>query len=185
MIVGPISRPSRQVRVWVGELPERIEGKVLTATKACAEDANAPKDAIIAVEMKIDISPSYMYGLLGGIFHKEASGNFRTLIRVTKNKGREFVDSLAQYSSDRVIWALPQEYSDAVLQTIMRHKLAPCGTLEINCAACSEVGSNQVIFACLTQVLIAAVLENSLPEQIATIALESNTANARTVLGLQ
>ena len=67
----------------------------------------------------------------------------------------------------------------------MRQKLAPCGTLEINCAACSEIGSNPVIFACLAQALVSAVFENLLAERIAAITLEANTTKARMILGRQ
>jgi hypothetical protein len=186
MIIGPLSRSYRQARVWVGELPEKIEGQeVLTVVKTCVESATIPSNTMLAVELKINISPSYMYGLLGGVFHREASGELRVLMHTSESKDRPFADSLVRHPSDRVLWALPREYNGAILETIMQQKSMPSGTLEINCAAFSEVGSNQVIFARLSQVLVSAIRDNLSPEQIAAITLESSGRKAGIVLGQQ
>jgi hypothetical protein len=184
MIYGPVAISQRQARVWIDEVPHQLQAAdTLIASLPCdhREGSRVGEDRILAIELRIDITPRHEYALLGGIFRPEASGKFRASIPITDKKEMEFADSLVR-PIDHVYWELPKEYGKAVHTAIMRHGRAPCGSLEITSAACGEIGSSQVIFACLSQVLLGALEQNMSPEQIAAMALKSNVSNVAAML---
>jgi len=182
MILGPIAKSPREVRVWVGEVPWHLAtGGPITAMLPCTASPKTERETSLAVEMKIDMSPSFIYGLLGGTFRGDKSGTFEPSMWVTETKEGVFHDSLMR-SFDLVHWTFPREFAEAALKAVTRQTHRPSGMLEINCAACSRIGSNQVIFACLAQVLMLAISERLEAPQIVDAAFAQKISDALAML---
>jgi hypothetical protein len=112
--------------------------------------------------------------LLGFAFEPSESGNLLVSISITSKERHPFNDSIAG-TLDNAYWGLPLEYGKAVLRTIQNCEVGiGAGVLDFCCAAHSDVGSEQVIFACLTRTLLLALRERLGGNAVAEAALNQS-----------
>jgi hypothetical protein len=159
----------RHARVWIEELPDAAYPaiKVLTHTIA-AGAASRNILRLAAIEVFVPLGPRWMYGLLGGQFSQDSTGQLIVDVGVSTPNGRSFPDSLAM-KGEEVRVGLPAEYAQSVLAGVDLAEtelktLAP-GKLSISCATHGTIGSSQAIYKHLSATLVkffnTASLESS------------------------
>jgi hypothetical protein len=180
MIIGPSRSDNITVRIWKEDLPHHLslDNPIKLNIPECSSDFGHTLQ--LAVEMKIDISPTHIYGLLGCNFQK-AAGGLSVAIAVSDNKDCPFTDSIIS-QMDRVYWQLPRSFAEAINQAVVSHAgTLPCGSLMINCGASADIGSNNFIFDCLTHILLAALQREMPDEELVMFAIESGVDAMREV----
>lgn len=148
----------RQVRIWMGELPDAAYPVMRTLSYSVAAGKapyNQPR--VAAVEAFVPVGGRAHYGLLGGVFRPAPSDALNIELGISSETERRFVDSLAQ-RTDEVRVGLPNEYVSGVKAGIELAKaelktLAP-GTLVINHAAHGAVGSCTTIYKHVASILV-------------------------------
>lgn len=184
MITGPIKRGLRRVRVWEDEVPYHLhDGAIVRLQTKCGKESGSPQRRL-AVEIRIDMTPIHLYGLLGGHFDPTASGEFTLSMSTAGSKEHAFSSSLAA-DVDEVYWGMPRDLADAVLIGTTAEKPLPCGTLHLDCAAHGKIGSNRVIFAALGRVLVSALMQQLNSNQVAELALSLKIAETASLLDRQ
>ncbi|MCT7961005.1 hypothetical protein NG791_09990 [Laspinema sp. D1] len=110
-----------------------------------------------------------LYGLLGGGFLPDRSGELVVKVAVSKKDELEMPESLAS-KFDTVYRGLPGEYADSVLDGIVdAGEILGSGLLLCNCAAHSPVGSSPWMFRQLALIwvrLIASQTESVSEEEL-------------------
>jgi hypothetical protein len=148
----------RQARVWIGELPDTAYPSVETLTHTTAADAKSQgKFMLAAVEVFVPLGPRSMYGLLGGQWTPDASGQFQVDVNVSAPNERLLADNLA-IKGDEVRVGLPSEYAKAVAAGVdlaqVHLSILPSGKLLIDHAAHGAIGSCEAVYKHLAAVLV-------------------------------
>jgi hypothetical protein len=149
----------RKARVWLNELPDAgcppgpSEEMVFSASGGMTSARKA------AVELFVPLGPRWLYGLLGGDFQPDPTGELKVTIRLPARNHKTFSSSLAK-SLDEVHVGLNEEYSEAVKQGIslaqQDMESAP-GNLFISHSAHGEIGSSTSVFKHLAIVLMRLI----------------------------
>ena len=156
--------PVREARYWqeivaaaVYPPIRRIE-HVIDATTACIPRRDG------TLEVLVPTGARSLYGLLGGTYEPHKRGALHIVVNVGAPKGTIFPDSLAS-GLDEVHVGLPEEYSKAVLESLVEAQLeghlVPSGTFTIVCAAHGLVGSSSDFFGRLAWGLIRGIESQS------------------------
>jgi hypothetical protein len=159
----------RRARIWTGELPDAECPSIKTLTHFVAAKAQSPSGlTLAAIEVFVPLGPRSMYGLLGGRFEPDATGQLNIDVNISAATERLFADSLA-VKGDQVRVGLPAEYAQAVLAGVNLAKgemnALASGKLSFDCATHGAIGSCEAIYKHLAAVLVklfnAASLELS------------------------
>ena len=159
----------RRARVWIGNLPDAACPSVKTLTHTIAAGGELQNGLrLAAIEVFVPLGPRSMYGLLGGQFEPDATGQLTIDVNVSTATERLFADSLT-VKGDQVRVGLPAEYAQAVLAGVnLAHSemdALASGKLSFNCAAHGAIGSCEAVYKHLAAVLVklfnAASLELS------------------------
>jgi hypothetical protein len=148
----------RQARFWIGELPDVACPSVKTLTHTIAADRE-PRNGLTlaAIEVFVHLGPRSMYGLLGGEWKPDATGQLSIDVNISTANERLFADSLA-LKGDEVRVGLPAEYAKAVLAGVDAAKselsALTAGKLSINCATHGAIGSCEAIYKHLAATLV-------------------------------
>lgn len=160
----------RKARIWLGELPNLINPDyqfIERCLPGSASDLTHLQQG--AVEMIIPSAGRALYGLLGGGFLPDRSGELVVKVAVSEKDELEMPDSLAS-NFDTVYRGLPVEYADSVLSGIVdAGEILGSGLLLCNCAAHSPVGSSPRLFRQLALIwvrLIASQTESVSEEEL-------------------
>jgi hypothetical protein len=98
-----------------------------------------------------------MYGLLGGQWKPDVTGQLTVDVSISTANERPFADSLAS-KSDEVRVGLPSEYARAVVAGVDAAKIElntlTAARLSINCAAHGAIGSCEVVYKHLAAILV-------------------------------
>jgi hypothetical protein len=183
MIIGPLDRGIRKVRVWQNEMPYTIApGEILRTSISPTGTPSIDYEISVAVEMSLFASPRLQYGLLGANYKPEKSGDLLISVFVSESLENPFTESIA-WKRDRVFWGLLKEYALAVLKIVTSSPVAiGPGTLDFRCAAHAEIGSNQVLFACLAQTLMSTFADGLNGEEIADVAFRQSIKESGVLL---
>jgi len=183
MIIGPLEKGPRRIRVWQDELPCTFASSEVLKQKISSTKRGSSGPAIsIAVEMSLFTSPRFQYGLLGASFRPEESDDLLVSIAIMEAKGQPFRESIG-WKRDNCYWGLPTEYAGAVLKAVTSCKpLTGAGKLDFHCAAHAEISSNQVIFACLGQILMTAFEQQLTADSIADVAFRQSLEESAALL---
>lgn len=149
---------SRRARVWIGELPDAVCPSVRTLTHTIAADRESQNGLrLAAIEVFVPLGPRSMYGLLGGQFKPDATGQLSVDVDISAADGRLFAGSLAM-KGDEVRVGLPAEYTKGVLvgADLAKSEMSTltAGKLSINCAAHGAIGSCEAVYKHLAVILI-------------------------------
>lgn len=148
----------RRARVWIGELPDAACPSVKTLTHTIAADRESQHGLrMAAIEVFVPLGPRSMYGLLGGQWKPDATGQLSVDVNVSAANERLLADSLAM-KGDEVRVGLPAEYAKAVLVGVDMAKselnALTAGKLSINCAAHGTIGSCEAVYKHLAAILV-------------------------------
>lgn len=103
------------------------------------------------------------YALLGATFVPSDEGVLRVKGLVGKDKGEALLDNIA-FSNDEVHVGIPLEYSQAILNTTLRHgyesNSLPTGKLFFNIGAHAAAGSSRASFANATRLIYRLLIED-------------------------
>ena len=148
----------RRARVWIGELPDTACPSVKILTHTIAADRKSQHGLrLAAIEVFVPLGPRSMYGLLGGQWKPDATGQLSVDVSVSAANERLFADSLAM-KGDEVRVGLPAEYAKAVLAGVDMAKIElnefMAGKLSINCAAHGAIGSCYAVYKHLATILV-------------------------------
>lgn len=148
----------RRARVWLGDLPDASYSSITTLSHAIAAHEESQNELrLAAVEVFVPAGGRFMYGLLGGEWHPDPTGQLNINVSISSSNERLFDQSLAM-KNDEVRVGLPAEYSQAVLAGIEFAKSElnelPSGKLSINCAAHGVVGSCEAVYKHLAAILV-------------------------------
>jgi hypothetical protein len=148
----------RRARVWIGELPDAACPSIKTLTHAIAAGKERQDGLkLAAVELLIVTGPRSIYGLLGGQWKPDATGQLSVDVSVSAANERLLADSLAM-KGDEVRVGLPAEYAKAVLAGVDMAKselnALTAGKLSINCAAHGAIGSCEAVYKHLAAILV-------------------------------
>ncbi len=103
----------QRARVWIGELPNVACPPVKTLTHTIVADSELQHGLrLAAVELLIVTGPRSIYGLLGGQWKPDATGELSIEISISGANERLLVDNLAM-KGDEVRVGLPAEYANA------------------------------------------------------------------------
>lgn len=147
-----------RVRIWIGELPDATYLPIKTYTHKIAA-GREPRSIIkqAAIEAYIPVGPRALYGLLGGQFEPDTTGQLTIEVNTSSPKERLFGDNLAPRGKI-VRVGMPDEYSCAVLPgvALATDELGQLlsGKLLINCAAHEYSASCQLMYSHLTAILV-------------------------------
>ena len=140
----------RRARVWIGELPDTACPSVKTLTHTIAADRKSQHGSrMAAIEVFVPLGPRSIYGLLGGHWKPDLTGQLSIDVSVSTPNERLFADSLAMKGVE-VRVGLPSEYAKAVLAGVDMAKSElnelTAGKLSINCAAHGIIGSCEAVY---------------------------------------
>ncbi len=137
-----------RARVWLDELPRAtFSPKGLhTFTRKC-ESAATPSIQSLAVECFAYTGPRIYYGLLGGTWTSDQSGEFNVVVGTSEGDGERLDENFGAGKSWPAFVGLPVEFVEGVeLGFAAASQFCPSGTLTLNCAAHEHVGSCIVIY---------------------------------------
>ena len=148
----------RQARFWIGEHPDVACPSVKTLTHTIAADRESQNGLrLAAIEVFVHLGPRTMYGLLGGQWKPDATGQLSIEVNISAANERLLADSLA-LKGDEVRVGLPAEYAKAVLVGVDAAKkemnVLTAGKLSINCAAHGAIGSCEAVYTHLAAMLV-------------------------------
>jgi hypothetical protein len=148
----------RRARVWIGDLPDAMCPPVGTLTHTIAAGRETQNGLrLAAIEVLVPLGPRSMYGLLGGRFEPDATGQLVIGFNVTAATERLFAESLAA-NGDQVRVGLPAEYAHSVLAGVSAAKgemnSLASGKLSFDCAAHRDIGSCEAVYRHLAAALV-------------------------------
>lgn len=148
----------KKCRIWLEEFSVAKHNAVEVLSSALkASDSIIKNDQSVAVELFA--APRY-YALLGVEYIYKDTGKLEIYIN-TSEDSEKISDSLA-LPSDNVQSGIPKEYAQTVLNTtikVFRNLYSiPSGILTFSVGAYGNFGSNQVIFAKATGILIGLLV---------------------------
>lgn len=104
------------------------------------------------------------YGMLGAIFWPNNSNELEIIIKYSENIKEVYSTSLVS-EYDTVFFGINEEYCDTIaesaVKTIKEYQEFPSGKIEFYMGAYSEVGSSQILFSKLTEIIIKLILVNN------------------------
>jgi len=154
---------SGRIKYWIDELPLidapnhlSVDDDILVQ---CDRKFIRTK---VALEIALNKNAGY-YGLLGVEYFPIQSSNLRITINYTAKNELKYNDTILQYDN-KVFMGLTEEYVDYTQKKMVDYLnsnggIQP-GLLNVAVAANSEVGSSQVIFGALSEMLIEIIIRN-------------------------
>jgi hypothetical protein len=148
----------RRVRVWMGELPDTNCPIIETITHTIKPERVTQSGLrLAAIEVFVPLGPRSMYGLLGGQFKPDETGQFTVEVNLSAADERLLADNLAM-EADTVRVGLPKEYAKAVIAGVDIAKTElnalMSGKLSINCGAHGAAGSCEAVYKHLAAILV-------------------------------
>lgn len=144
----------KKCRVWLEELSS-MECKVVEILSSKMETYNNMNRNNQSIGVELFVAPRY-YALLGIKYIYKDTNNLEIYINITEDD-EKINDSLA-LPSDNVHLGISNEYAQTILNTSIKVlgnlNDVPPGVLTFNIGGYGDYGSNQVIFAKATSILI-------------------------------
>jgi hypothetical protein len=180
-----------RVQFWRGEAPGPAysAARILERRVLARSVRDTTASAVVGIEIWMPMGARALYGLLG--VHFEGAGSERCAVRVPVVQGTEgprFTDAIAP-SYDEVRVGLPEEYGHEVAHWLafgVETLGVGCGTLTVERAAHSLVGSSPSIFSALAVLIVRMLVERfdeEPPEVIGEILRDTLTRSANNLLG--
>ncbi|QVK16926.1 hypothetical protein KHQ81_08435 [Mycoplasmatota bacterium] len=150
-------------RLWINDFRNRqlIFNKI-KQTKVKANLFDLQKSQIVC-EVKLPRNSSY-YALLGCNFVPDSTGYLTVNIYYSEEKNIEvFKDSLLNNINEVVLFGIKEEYVNSILsyfENLEKDIIIPSGIINFNIGAYSEIGSSNILFTQLTEVLMALITKD-------------------------
>lgn len=149
----------KKCRIWINDVPE-IQYQVTDIIEETFE-ANMVlnKAKIITAELLLPRNASY-YALLGAKFIPDNSGEMIATVKLSDSEKNVFRNAIT-YDFETVFCGIPDEYGNSILKYIKDNisKLSfPSGKLCFDIGAYGIIGSSQLIFSQLTEVILKLLL---------------------------
>jgi hypothetical protein len=144
----------KKCRIWLEELPS-TKCKVIEVLSSILETSNSMNRNNQSIAVELFVAPRY-YALLGIEYIYKGTNNLEICINITEDT-EKITDSLA-LPSDNVHSGISNEYAQTILNASIKVfgnlNNVPSGVLTFNIGGYGDYGSNQVIFAKATSILI-------------------------------
>jgi hypothetical protein len=159
----------QKARAWINDSPinpSKDPDALFEKMDASSLEGVEPKR--IAIEVAIPIGFT-MYGLLGGQI-QPCEGGFELVVKSMGDSVTSYAEALVSADSDDIRCGLADEFLPIVVRSLKesvseRIDSLPNARLTIDVAAHGAVGSNQIVFKKLAELLLDSLIGSGIPTQ--------------------
>lgn len=159
--------------IWVNEVP-MVNDADLDAILSEKDTVRKTGKKRIIIELFIPRDHNN-YALLGLEFVPNAEQSLTYKISINNKEGTEYNNSIA-LSYDQVTWGILDEYKQGIINSMnkyLNNKSLTNGIINYNISAHAEMGSSQLMFEKVSDILLSLLVKENIDENIALYTLKS------------
>lgn len=162
-----------KANIWINEVIKENNGYKNTMFSKKDELINTGKKKIV-IELFIPRAHNN-YALLGLEYTANVEKNMMYKISIDDINSQEYNNSIA-LSHDKVTWGILDEYKLGIINSVsnyLNNNSLPNGMIDFNISAHAEIGSSQLMFEKVSDILLLLLAKESIDENIALFIIKN------------